>query len=157
LDPNHKGVITKADFKGLWVAHYNTTQAGGASSTQLAAIESQWAKMDVKGVGKVTRLEFVDVQTQSLRAMSTPELNLCVEEDQAASTAYLTDLPGVNKFQLLKRAVRQLQRGKLRGMEVFLWLDYCCLDQQVRGIEIDDHSCVLISRYTMYAVRSRLH
>jgi hypothetical protein len=44
----------------------------------------------------------------------------------------LSDAPRANKFVLLKRAVSQLQQGRLRAKKVYLWIDHCCLDLQDR-------------------------
>jgi alpha-tubulin suppressor-like RCC1 family protein len=85
FDVHGKGVITKADFEGLWIKYY-TKKVGAVSVVQMHEIGLQWCKMDVTGVGEVTRNEFVDVQTRVLRAQhaEAKQARQAVAEKKAA-------------------------------------------------------------------------
>jgi hypothetical protein len=78
FDVQKEGVITREDYEGLWIQHFTeqmeqitrqqyTSSGGELSAEHMALIAAQWAKNDVKGAGRVTREEFVQVQTAVLR------------------------------------------------------------------------------------------
>jgi hypothetical protein len=66
-DRKKKGVITKEDHEKLWHKYY-TKQTGGVSAQQIAHIASEWSLIDVNDAGRVTKVEFVELQTLTMKA-----------------------------------------------------------------------------------------
>jgi Ca2+-binding EF-hand superfamily protein len=88
FDVQKKGVITREDYEELWTAHY-TASGGELSAEQMALITAQWAKIDVKGAGRVTREEFVQMQMWALHRAATeasaPSVDPGIRERKASA------------------------------------------------------------------------
>ena len=55
---------------------------------------------------------------------------------------------GHPKFHMLRNAIAKMKEGKLRGMRVLLWIDFCCLEQD-NGIEVPCCLSLLISDWLL--------
>jgi alpha-tubulin suppressor-like RCC1 family protein len=105
FDVMKKGVITKEDFVGLWDKYF--AKKGGASTAQMQQVASQWEKMDVKGSGRVTREEFVELQAEALlrqRKAAEEKVGQAAAEEEktakekAAKKAAAAGAPGDTKI-----------------------------------------------------------